>query len=168
MTVRVLLVCLGNICRSPTAHGVFQQRLIEQGLQQQVEVDSAGTAAWHVGRSPDPRSIAAAAKQGYDLSELRARQVQRQDFDHYDYVLAMDSSNLADLQALCPDNYGGELSLFLRYSTGLGNRQGADDSLQVPDPYYGDGDGFLRVITLVEQASDGLLSHIISKHALKA
>jgi protein-tyrosine phosphatase len=168
MTVRVLFVCLGNICRSPTAHGVFQQRVNELGLQQQIDVDSAGTAGWHEGRSPDPRSIEAAAKQGYDLTELRASQVQQQDFQRYDYVLAMDASNLADLQQLCPPDYRGELTLFLRYGTDLDGLPNTADSLQVPDPYYGDGDGFLQVIQLIEQASDGLLRRLISTHALQA
>ena len=152
MSVSVLFVCLGNICRSPTAHGVFEQLVADHQLGHSIRTDSAGTAAWHIGKQPDSRSIAAAANRGYDLTPLRARQVTVSDFEHFDYILAMDQSNLTDLQRLCPPDYSGELALFLTY--------GDSDTLAVPDPYYGDGDGFESVLDLVEQASQGLLSHI--------
>lgn len=152
MSVSVLFVCLGNICRSPTAHGVFEQLVADHQLGHSIRTDSAGTAAWHIGKQPDSRSVAAAANRGYDLTPLRARQVTVSDFEHFDYILAMDQSNLTDLQRLCPPDYSGELALFLTY--------GDSDILAVPDPYYGDGDGFESVLDLVEQASQGLLSHI--------
>ena len=156
MTINVLFVCLGNICRSPTAQGVFEQLVADQQLSESITTDSAGTAAWHIGKQPDSRSIAAAAKRGCDLSPLRARQVTVADFEHYDYILAMDESNLADLQGLCPPDYAGELGLFLSYVL-----PPADiDSLAVPDPYYGAGNGFEYVLDLVEKASVGLLTHI--------
>ena len=152
MSVSVLFVCLGNICRSPTAHGVFEQLVADHQLGHSIRTDSAGTAAWHIGKQPDSRSVAAAANRGYDLTPLRARQVTVSDFEHFDYILAMDQSNLTDLQRLCPPDYSGELALFLTY--------GDSDTLAVPDPYYGDGDGFESVLDLVEQASQGLLSNI--------
>ena len=152
MSVSVLFVCLGNICRSPTAHGVFEQLVADHQLGHSIRTDSAGTAAWHIGKQPDSRSVAAAANRGYDLTPLRARQVTVSDFEHFDYILAMDQSNLTDLQRLCPPDYSGELALFLTY--------GDSDILAVPDPYYGDGDGFESVLDLVEQASQGLLSNI--------
>ena len=152
MSVSVLFVCLGNICRSPTAHGVFEQLVADHQLGHSIRTDSAGTAAWHIGKQPDSRSVAAAANRGYDLTPLRARQVTVSDFEHFDYILAMDQSNLTDLQRLCPPDYSGELALFLTY--------GDSDILAVPDPYYGDGDGFESVLDLVEQAIQGLLSHI--------
>lgn len=152
MPKRVLFVCLGNICRSPTAHGVFQQRVDGAGLSEAVLVDSAGTAGWHCGRAPDPRSQAFAAAHGYDLSALRARQVAAEDFRQFDYILAMDRANLSDLQALRPVDSRAELALFLDYA------DGACD--EVPDPYYGGDDGFVTVLRLVEAAADGLLTAI--------
>lgn len=150
---RVLFVCLGNICRSPTAHGVFEAKLRERGLQAQVAVDSCGTGDWHVGHPPDPRAAAEAASRGYPIDHLRARQVTFEDFREFDYVLAMDRQNLADLQALCPADYGGHLGLFLAFA--------ADHPTdEVPDPYYGGDAGFARVFDLVEAASDGLLRDI--------
>lgn len=147
----VLFVCLGNICRSPTAEGVFRHRLQQAGLADQVRVDSAGTGAWHVGKAPDERARQAAAGRGYDLSPLRARQVRSHDFEDFDLILAMDQSNLQDLQSLCPVEYQHKIRLLLDYADEAAERE-------VPDPYYGDGDGFQRVLDLVENASDGLLS----------
>ncbi|MGB0468500.1 MAG: low molecular weight protein-tyrosine-phosphatase [Pontibacterium sp.] len=149
---RVLFVCLGNICRSPTAHGVFQDLLNITGLGAQVVVDSAGTAAFHIGKAPDSRSVAAAKQRGYDLSGLRARQVSAADFNRFDYILAMDSSNLANLEALCPDDYRGHLGLFLDFTALEGH--------EVPDPYYGGQNGFDHVLDLVESASEGLLCRL--------
>ncbi|MEP5765568.1 MAG: low molecular weight protein-tyrosine-phosphatase [Halieaceae bacterium] len=150
MEQQVLFVCLGNICRSPTAHGVFNRQLTDAGLNQRITADSAGTGAWHVGEPPDERAAAAAARRGYDLSSLRARQVRPDDFQRFDYILAMDKSNLLHLQALCPADYPGHLGLFLDYHP-------ASPILEVPDPYYGGSDGFNEVLDLVEQAGQGLL-----------
>ena len=149
MAERVLFVCLGNICRSPTAEAVFRQRVEMAGMAGQIDIDSAGTGDWHIGKSPDLRSQQFAARFGYDLSPLRARQVCVDDFLEFDHILAMDRANLADLQAIQPANSRARLDLFLSYS-----EAGEDE---VPDPYYGGDDGFLRVLQLVESASDGLL-----------
>lgn len=157
MTVNVLFVCLGNICRSPTADGIFRERVASAGLQQQIGVDSAGTGDWHVGRAPDSRTIAAAARRGYDLSPLRARQVGEADFHEFDYVLAMDKSNLSHLRRLAPTNYAGHLGLLLDFVPHVGLRE-------VPDPYYGGAQGFEQVLDLVELAADELLNHIRQKH----
>lgn len=154
--LKVLFVCLGNICRSPTAHGVFlgklKQRQVADGrsLTELIEVDSAGTAAWHIGKAPDERSQLAASKRGYDISELRARQVADQDFEYYDYILAMDQANLRNLQSRCPRQYQARLALFLDYAEG--------PELEVPDPYFGGDEGFDQVLDLIEAASEGLIS----------
>ena len=149
----VLFVCLGNICRSPTAHGVFEQKLVRAGLADQVSVDSAGTAAYHIGKQPDSRSQKAALERGYDLSTQRARQAISEDFDRFDYVLAMDSENLRNLQAIKPANAKTDPVLFLqKYST--------MSELEVPDPYYGGAQGFEYVLDLVEDASDHLIEDI--------
>ncbi len=169
MTINVLFVCLGNICRSPTAHGVFEQLLAEKKLSELIAVDSAGTGDWHVGRAPDARSVQAALKQGYDLSHLRARQVSGEDFSRFDYILAMDEHNLADLQAMKPVGFQGELQLFLNYATlncTTLNCATNDSTREVPDPYYGGHDGFEQVLQLVESASEGLLQHILKQHRL--
>ncbi|MCO4757629.1 MAG: low molecular weight phosphotyrosine protein phosphatase [Oceanospirillaceae bacterium] len=150
---RVLFVCLGNICRSPTAHGVFQHVVDCGGLGAQVEVDSAGTAAYHVGNSPDSRSVSAARSRGYDLSTLRARQAVEADFQRFDYILAMDHSNLENLKDLCPESYEGHLGLFLDFAPTISESE-------VPDPYYGGSDGFGHVLDLVEEAAEGLLADI--------
>ena len=149
MAERVLFVCLGNICRSPTAEAVFRQRVQAAGMAGQIDIDSAGTGDWHIGKAPDRRSQQFAARFGYDLSPLRARQVSEEDFREFDYILAMDLANLADLQAIQPPDSRARLELFLTYSE-------ADED-KVPDPYYGGDEGFLRVLQLVESASDGLL-----------
>lgn len=154
--IRVLFVCLGNICRSPTAHGILLGRLEEENLSQHVCVDSAGTASWHVGKSPDPRSQNAALVRGVDISDQKARQVSPDDFDTFDYVLAMDRSNLDDLDALYAEcgSEGTKPQLFLR-SYGR-----SYDEHEVPDPYYGGEAGFRHVLDLVEDACDGLLADI--------
>ncbi|NUT74609.1 low molecular weight phosphotyrosine protein phosphatase [Pseudomonas sp. C1C7] len=147
--MRVLFVCLGNICRSPTAEGVLRQKLREAGLADQVEVASAGTGDWHVGKAPDKRSQAAARLRGYDLSAQRAQQVTRADFATYDLILAMDNSNLRSLKALQPAKGKAELDLFLRrYQSGLD---------EVPDPYYDGEQGFEQVLDLIERATDLLV-----------
>jgi protein-tyrosine phosphatase len=139
--VRVLMVCLGNICRSPTAEAVLRHRLQAAGLGGRVEVDSAGTGSWHIGSPPDARSQRHAARRGYDLSALRARQVSEDDFHRFDLILAMDHDNLADLQSLAPDGaMRAEVRLFAE--------------VEVPDPYTGGPEGFERVLDLVEARSD--------------
>jgi protein-tyrosine phosphatase len=157
MNVSVLFVCLGNICRSPTAQGVFQAMLEDAGLADNIYVDSAGTGDWHIGHSPDQRAQTAALRRGYELSDLRARQVCSADFEKFDYILAMDSSNLNDLRVLCGTQNRGELSLFLNYA-------GATQLREVPDPYYGGEQGFEEVLDLLEEAAHGLLSHIRKNH----
>ncbi|MDO8862387.1 low molecular weight protein-tyrosine-phosphatase [Haliea sp. E1-2-M8] len=150
---RVLFVCLGNICRSPTADAVFRQRVQERGLAARIRVDSCGTAEWHVGKPPDPRSVAAARERGYDLSPLRARQLCWEDYFEFDYLLAMDASNLDVLRREAPLDYAGHIGLLLDFAPEAPERE-------VPDPYYGDGGGFVRVLELVEAASEGLLAEI--------
>ncbi|MDO8406572.1 MAG: low molecular weight protein-tyrosine-phosphatase [Pseudomonas mandelii] len=147
--MRVLFVCLGNICRSPTAEGVLRHKLREAGLADHIEVASAGTGDWHVGKAPDKRSQAAARLRGYDLSAQRAQQVTRADFSAYDLILAMDNSNLRHLKALQPAKGKAELDLFLRrYESELD---------EVPDPYYDGDQGFEQVLDLIECASDRLV-----------
>lgn len=138
--MRVLVVCLGNICRSPTAEAVLRHKLVQSGLGPRVEVDSAGTGSWHIGNPPDARSQRHAAARGYDLSAQRARRVAEADFHRFDFILAMDEDNLADLQRLCPEGAHAELRLFAE--------------CEVPDPYSGGPDGFERVLDLVEAASE--------------
>jgi protein-tyrosine phosphatase len=150
---KVLFVCLGNICRSPTADGIFRELVTQAKLDQKIIVDSAGTSNWHPGKAPDPRTTEAARKRGYDLSVLRARQVQAQDFDEFDFILAMDGANLADLQRMKPAHFAGHLGLFLEFAQ-------RRDYREVPDPYYGGGEGFELVLDLVEDAAQGLLNHV--------
>ena len=150
MTVSVLFVCLGNICRSPTAEAVFRERVIAAGLEEQIRIDSAGTGDWHIGRAPDPRTREAAARRGYQMDALRARQVSPQDFYEFDVVLAMDNANLSDLQAMQPADVTVTLGRFLDYASGAAVSE-------VPDPYYGGEDGFDRVLDLIEGGADGLL-----------
>lgn len=150
---KVLFVCLGNICRSPTAHGVFREIVARRGLSQQISIDSAGTAAYHIGNPPDHRSAACALQRGYDLSDLRARQAVTADFSQFDYILAMDAQNLSDLESICPSDYQGHLGLFLDFAS--------ESVREVPDPYYGGPEGFDHVLDLVESASEGLLGHMV-------
>ena len=147
--MRVLFVCLGNLCRSPTAEGVLRHKLREAGLADQIEVASAGTGEWHVGKAPDKRSQAAAKLRGYDLSAQRAQQVTRADFATYDLILAMDNSNLRHLKALQPAKGKAELDLFLR--------RFQSELDEVPDPYYDGDQGFEQVLDLIERASDLLV-----------
>ncbi|MFO2465812.1 low molecular weight phosphotyrosine protein phosphatase [Pseudomonas sp. 15FMM2] len=147
--MEVLFVCLGNICRSPTAEGVLRHKLREAGLAGQVEVASAGTGEWHIGKPPDKRSQQAALRRGYDLSAQRAQQVSRADFARYDLVLAMDQSNLRNLKAMQPAQGKAELDLFLRrYDSPVA---------EVPDPYYDGELGFEQVLDLIEAACDQLV-----------
>lgn len=149
----VLFVCLGNICRSPTAEGIFRERAARAGMADRIVVASAGTGDWHVGEPPDRRAIAQAAKRGYDLRKLRARQVCEDDFQRFGWILAMDRANLRELASMRPPDHDGHLGLFLDLAPGLGARE-------VPDPYYGGTDGFEHVLDLIEAASDSLLEKI--------
>lgn len=148
--VRILFVCMGNICRSPTAEGVARATIERAGLSRCFELDSAGTHAYHVGEAPDRRAQKAAQARGYDLSRLRARQVKTADFLRFDRILAMDRDNLALLKQACPPDQQHRLGLFLEYGSDPGVRE-------VPDPYYGGADGFEYVLELVEDASRGLI-----------
>jgi protein-tyrosine phosphatase len=152
----ILFVCLGNICRSPVAEGVFRKKAKEANILDRLVVDSAGTAAWHVGKSPDERMMAAAQERGYDLSSLRARQAVSSDFEKFDHILAMDTDNLYSLQDIEPSSAKADLRLFLNYAENI-------KSKDVPDPYYGKTEGFNHVIDLVEEASEGLLAKIIKE-----
>ena len=149
---RVLFVCLGNICRSPTAEGVFQQALARAGLTHLVDIDSCGVGDWHVGKAPDPRAQAAARRRGVDISHLRARQLTVNDFHAFDYVLGMDRDNLAAIRALQPADSQAKTGLLLEYA-GLPNTD-------VPDPYYGGEEGFEQVLDMIEQASAGLIDEL--------
>jgi len=148
-TTRVLMVCLGNICRSPTAEAVLRAQVQAAGLGQQIQVDSAGTSDWHLGEPPDPRSIRAAGERLYDLTLLRARQVERRDYDEFDYILAMDRQNLLHLQEQCPVEHQHKLQLLLDY--------GDTGWQEVPDPYNSGRDGFELVLDLVESAGAAFL-----------
>jgi protein-tyrosine phosphatase len=150
---RVLFVCTGNICRSPTAEGVFRHLVAAAGLDSAIGIDSAGTHDYHVGDPPDSRSIAAAKARGVDLTSLRARKVRRQDFYVFDLILAMDSGHYAHLAALRPNDAKAEVKLFLDYHPAIKSRD-------VPDPYYGGPEGFIHVIEMIEAASHRLLAEI--------
>jgi protein-tyrosine phosphatase len=152
----VLMVCMGNICRSPTAEGVLRHRLAASGLADAVEVDSAGTHAHHIGNAPDERSQAHAARRGYDLGALRARRVTAADYEKFDYLLAMDWDNLALLEEDCPPRYRDKVGLMMRFA-----RQHTAPT--VPDPYYGGDAGFERVLDYLEDACDGLIDVIVAR-----
>lgn len=149
----VLFVCLGNICRSPTAEGVFRAAVAQAGLAQRITAESAGLGDWHVGSPPDRRAIQAARRRGYDLTSLRGRQVQVADFRRFGWILAMDEANMRALTEMRPPDYRGHLGLLLDFAPELGVRE-------VPDPYYGGPDGFDRVLDLVEVSTAGLLARI--------
>ncbi|GGO69771.1 protein-tyrosine-phosphatase [Bowmanella pacifica] len=149
-TPSVLFVCLGNLCRSPTAHAVLYTMASEQGVEMQV--DSAGTAAYHKGKLPDPRSREAGEARGYSFKGQRSRPVQVEDFSRFDLVLAMDNNNLRDLLAVCPPEHQHKVRLFLEFSE--------HDESEVPDPYYGGRQGFELVLDLIEQGCTVLLSKV--------
>lgn len=155
--IGVLMVCMGNICRSPMAQGVFEHLVAEAGLAPMFEIDSAGTHAYHVGEPPDRRAQETALRRQIDLRSQRARQVEVTDFSRFDYVLAMDRQNLTALQRLCPPEHQHKLSLYLDYAPHIGEEE-------VPDPYYGGPSGFERVYDMVEAAGRGLLDHIGQRH----
>jgi protein-tyrosine phosphatase len=162
--MRLLFVCLGNICRSPTAEGVMRSLVEQAGLQDSVELDSAGTGAWHVGSPPDARASAAAETRGVRL-EGRARQVRRTDFDDFDLLLAMDTSNMRELRQLAPGVQEREKVKLLRE---FDPQSAGVENLDVPDPYYGGEDGFEKVFELVHAACAGLLAKIETEIATDA
>ncbi|MDH5472293.1 MAG: low molecular weight phosphotyrosine protein phosphatase [Gammaproteobacteria bacterium] len=157
--IKVLFICMGNICRSPTAEGVFRHHVNQSGLDRHIHIDSAGTHAYHVGQPPDNRAQAAARNRNIDLSSQRARKVAAEDFYEFDYLIAMDNNNISDLHSICPSGQEDKLHLFLNFAANTQTRE-------VPDPYYGGSNGFEHVLDLVEQASIGLLSTIQEKHQL--
>jgi protein-tyrosine phosphatase len=157
--VNVLFVCMGNICRSPMAHGVFERRINEAGLGYLVRVDSAGTHAYHVGSPPDERAQRTAMSRGVDLSRQRARLLEADDFQRHDYVLVMDEENLHNALRICPEEYRERVRLLLEFAEARGERE-------VPDPYYGGSAGFERVIDMVEDAVEGFMAHLRRQHGL--
>ena len=158
--IRVLFVCTGNICRSPTAEGVFRSQVHEAGLSDKIETDSAGIENYHVGDPPDARTIRAAKARGYDLEGLRARKVSLSDFESFDLILAMDSSHLRALKKSSPVAFQNKIKLFLDFAS---NSSASD----VPDPYYGNEYGFQTVLDMAEDGSKGLLVHIRKTYDLK-
>lgn len=157
--IQVLFVCMGNICRSPTAHAVFRKLVKEQKMDKLIEIDSAGTHAYHVGNPPDTRSAKVARGRGIEMNDLRARQVDFGDFIQYDYILAMDHANFSNLKDQALPEHFPKISLFLDYASDWQEQE-------VPDPYYGGPEGFDRVFDMVTDASLGLLEHIRTTHNL--
>jgi protein-tyrosine phosphatase len=155
--INVLFVCLGNICRSPTGEGVFRELVEKEGLADRFRIDSAGTAAFHIGEPPDGRSQTAAMRRGIDLSNQRARRVRDEDFRRFDYILAMDVENHTNLMAVCPPGEEGRVRLLLDFAEGA-------EGESVPDPYYSRGNGFEVVLDLIELATIGLLDDIRTNH----
>jgi protein-tyrosine phosphatase len=154
--MKILFVCMGNICRSPTAEGVFRQLVRARAPRVEVEIDSAGTHDYHVGEPPDPRAVAAAARRGIDLKSLRARMVQESDFERFDLIVAMDRLNRTTLLDLSPEEYRDRIRLLMEFSP-------SNDVEDVPDPYYGGAVGFERVLDLVEEAAAGLLEEVMAQ-----
>jgi protein-tyrosine phosphatase len=156
--VNVLFVCLGNICRSPVAEGVFRSLVAGAGLAARIGCDSAGTSGWNIGRPPDPRAQQVAHRRGIDIAMLRARQVTTGDFYRFDFVLAMDEANLCDLSAIRPARAASRVALLLDFAPGGAGRE-------VPDPYHGGGAEFARMLALIEEGTHGLLTHLRDRHA---
>ncbi|HEV3105800.1 MAG TPA: low molecular weight protein-tyrosine-phosphatase [Trinickia sp.] len=152
-SIAVCFVCLGNICRSPTAESVMRAQIDEADLSERIFVDSAGTGDWHVGEAPDERAQQAARQRGYDLSALRARQITRDDFDRFDLLLAMDERNLGHLRQLCPPEHQSKIRLLMEFASVAATRE-------VADPYFGGGEGFELVLDQCEKACHGLLAHL--------
>ena len=150
---RVLFVCTGNICRSPTAEGVFRKLVADAGLAASVAADSAGTHGYHVGEAPDARAQSHARRRGYDLSALRARRIESEDFDAFDLIVAMDREHHAILARFAPPSTGHKVRMMLEFARRTGGEE-------VPDPYYGGPDGFELVLDLIEDAAEGLLDHL--------
>lgn len=154
--MRLLFVCMGNICRSPSAEGVFRRVLAERAPNISIEIDSAGTHDYHVGHPPDRRAIEAARRRGIDLTTLRARQVSVEDFARFDLILAMDDENVEELKRRAPSEYHSRIRLLLDFAPEAPMRY-------VPDPYYGGAGGFEQVLDLLEQASEGLLEEVLNR-----
>jgi protein-tyrosine phosphatase len=157
--MRVLFVCMGNICRSPTAEGVFRRVLAERAPDLEVEIDSAGTHSYHVGNPPDRRAIEAARRRGIDLSSLRARQVSRDDFERFDLILAMDEENLEELRSRADARHHERIRLLMEFAPDAPLRY-------VPDPYYGGASGFEQVLDLLEQAAEGLVAELRARRKI--
>lgn len=156
--VGVLFVCLGNICRSPSAQGIFEHHVEKAGLSDVIIVDSCGTAPFNVGKRPDPRALEATKRYGYDISNQIARQIDDKDYERFQYIVPMDRKNMMSLTAWKPQNYNGEIELFMQYHpNNMGNTQ-------IPDPYHDSIEHFFPIIETIEQASLGLLNHIRMKH----
>ena len=162
-SIKVLMVCLGNICRSPTAEVVFRNEVAKRKLEHLFDIDSAGTGTWHIGEKPDGRARAAAAKRDMDMESLQARTVSADDFLHFDYIFAMDAQNHSDLKALEPDNAKASTELFLTWPN---KEQGQDGYAEVPDPFYSGEPEFELVLDLVEAASKDILDHLVDTHKL--
>ena len=152
--IKVLFVCMGNICRSPTADAVFRHIVKEACVDHMIHVDSAGTHAYHIGNPPDHRAQNTALQRGYKMHDLRARAVQPNDFEEFDYILAMDKENLSLLQQRSPQQHINKIQLFMQYSTQV------NPDVEVPDPYFGGNQGFELVLDMVEEDSQGLLAHL--------
>ena len=160
--IRVLFVCLGNICRSPLADGLFRRLVAERGLDDRIEVDSAGTGAWHVGELPDGRMRETARRHGLSLDDIRARRFSADDFEDYDHIFVMDRNNLRDVRALDPaSRYGAKVQLFRDFDP-------TPEDGQVPDPYYGGDQGFENVYAMVERTAHRLLDHLVETHDVLA
>ncbi|MEP7154314.1 MAG: low molecular weight protein-tyrosine-phosphatase [Betaproteobacteria bacterium] len=157
---RVLFICMGNICRSPTAEGVFRKMVDDSSLAKKIEIDSAGTIGSHAGSKPDPRAIELASSRGYTLEKLRARQVTPADFERYDHIIAMDAQNLKHLREICPPELADKVELLMDFAP-------QSDSREVPDPYYGSAADFEHALVLIEQGCEGLLTHILHPHVAR-
>ncbi len=156
--IKVLFVCMGNICRSPTAHGVMQHKVDEQRLGGRISIDSAGTHAYHVGEKSDARSRAKASEKGINMEMIRARKISINDYDEFDFILAMDEDNLELINYYAPENGRAEICLFLSFA----NEAGLTEERVVPDPYYGGDQGFEHVFQLVDMGCDALIERIIN------
>ncbi len=163
--IKILFVCLGNICRSPTAEGIFRQKLnqaeLRDGYLENIFIDSAGTGDWHVGKKPDRRACQTARKYGVDLDQLRARKLTRQDFNDFDYIVAMDRENVSAMKALCQPDQQYKIKLLMDYA---GDCPGISE---IPDPYSGDMDGFDRVYSIIERGCDGFFKYILTHYNLQ-
>ena len=159
MTIGVLFVCLGNICRSPSAQGIFQKMADDAGLTQCLQIESCGTAPFNIGKPADPRAVAACQRAGYDIAHLIARQIHDDDFERFHYIVPMDHKNLSTIRGWTPPGFKGELNLFMHYCDHGG-------MTQIPDPYYEDASKFDAVIKTLEKASAGLLAHIRKTHGI--
>jgi len=160
-SIKVLMVCLGNICRSPTAEVVFRNEVANRKLEHLFDIDSAGTGTWHIGEQPDSRARAAAAKRNMDMDSLQARTVLQDDFFHFDYIFAMDANNLNDLKSMEPSNAKASTHLFLTWPD---KDQGQEGYQEVPDPFYSGENEFELVLDLIEAASKEILDHLVNTH----